>query len=163
MLNICCRARWLFVVVSPLLFGMAAYAELIPATRLTDWTAGTRVGVPGGIDQYLPGGAKARTTLIDVTKAPYNADKTGATNTAAAIQAAINAATAGQVAYLPAGTYRIDSQLSVDFNRTILRFAEPGRLLQLLTTDRPTVRSMSERRVTTTGRGRRAVTPSRRD
>ena len=96
---------------------MAAYGELIPATRLTDWTPGTRVGVPGGIDQYLPGGAKARTTLIDVTKAPYNADKTGATNTTAAIQAAINAATAGQVVYLPAGTYRIDSQLSVDFNK----------------------------------------------
>ncbi len=100
-----------------LLVAATASATLIPADRLTDWTPGTRVGVPGGIDQYLPGGANQRTTLINVTLAPYNADKTGATDAKAAIQAAINAATTGQVVYLPAGTYRLDGSLTVDFQK----------------------------------------------
>lgn len=82
---------------------------LIPAERLIDWTPGVNVGVEGGIAQYITG----RSTLIDVTQAPYNADNTGVTDTAAALQAAINAAGAGEVVYLPTGTYRIDSQLNL--------------------------------------------------
>jgi len=85
----------------------------LPSARLTDWTPGVTVGVPGGIDQYRPGGANQRTTLIDVTQSPYNADNTGATNAASAVQSAINAATSGQVVYLPAGTYRFDSGVGV--------------------------------------------------
>ena len=62
-------------------------AQLIPADRLTDWTPGVRVGVPGGIPTN-------RTKLIDVTASPYNADRTGSTDASQAIQAAINAAAA---------------------------------------------------------------------
>ena len=92
-------------------------AELIPANRLIDWSPGVNVGVPGGIDQYLSGGARQRTTLVDVTKSPYNADRTGATDAAKAIQSAIDAAPAGSVVYLPAGKYRCDSTLSISFNK----------------------------------------------
>lgn len=77
------------------------------------WLLGTNCGVDGGIEQYRPGGASARTIEIDVTAAPYNADNTGATSARAAIQAAINAATTGRVVKLPAGRYLIDSPVTV--------------------------------------------------
>ncbi len=73
-------------------------SDLIPAERLTDWTPGVMVGVPGGIPTD-------RTHLIDVTQAPYRADKTGATDAQPAIQKAITDAREKDVVYLPAGTY----------------------------------------------------------
>ncbi|QAY65253.1 discoidin domain-containing protein [Paenibacillus protaetiae] len=50
------------------------------------------------------------TGSIDVTKAPYNADSTGQTDTTAAIQKAIDDASAkgGGVVYLPEGTYKVN-------------------------------------------------------
>src|SRR3954469_6944010 len=74
-----------------------AHAELIPAARLVDWTPGVMTGVPGGIP--------TRTNLIDVTTAPYNADNSGAADSSAAIQLAVNAARSNDVVYLPTGTY----------------------------------------------------------
>jgi hypothetical protein len=53
---------------------------------------------------------------IDVTQAPYGADPTDATDSAAAIASAISAAIAGgQPLYLPHGTYRLRSGLVVDY------------------------------------------------
>lgn len=48
-------------------------------------------------------------TIYNVTKSPYNADKTGNTDATAAIQAAINAAqtAGGGIVYLPTGTYKV--------------------------------------------------------
>lgn len=85
---------------------------LIPAERLTDWTPGTRTGVPGGVAQYLPGGANERLTssLQDVTEAPYNADPTGVANSLDAIQDAIT--THGSV-YIPPGDYLINGVISI--------------------------------------------------
>lgn len=82
---------------------------LIPADRLIDWTPGTHVGVIGGIPTD-------RNTLIDVTQAPYNADNTGSVDTSSAIQSAIDAATSGQVVYLPAGTYLLDNPIFMGTN-----------------------------------------------
>lgn len=91
---------------------------LIPASRLWNWEPGVDVGVIGGIDQYRPGGANQRTTLVDVTQAPYNADNTGETDASAAIQAAIDAvAGTGGVVYCPTGTYSIESSISVVWNQ----------------------------------------------
>ena len=47
--------------------------------------------------------------VIDVTQAPYHADKTGVFDATAAIQAAIDDSSAdgGGIVYLPPGTYRI--------------------------------------------------------
>lgn len=84
-------------------------AELLPAARRVDWTANVAVGVPGGIQD--------RTRLIDVTQAPYNADKTGNSSASASIQAAVNSAIPGDVVYLPAGIYRIDTGVSIPHNR----------------------------------------------
>jgi hypothetical protein len=94
-----------------------ARAELFPSARRFDWKPGVTVGVPGGVDQYLSGGANDRKKIIDVTKPPYNADNTGATNCLSAINTAIADAIGPCVVYLPAGTYRVDGQLYFDENR----------------------------------------------
>jgi len=96
-----------------------AAAEIIPADRRVDWTPGVTVGVPGGIPTD-------RTHLIDVTQAPYNADKTGATDARGAIQAAINAASKGDVVYLPAGTYRVDGQINIGSARSHITIRGAG-------------------------------------
>jgi hypothetical protein len=102
-----------------------AAQELIPAARRTDWIPSVNVGVPGGIPTN-------RTQLIDVTQSPYNADRTGATNATPAIQAAINAAAAGQIVYLPAGKYRLDSTLYVGPSRDNITIRGAGMDLTVL-------------------------------
>jgi hypothetical protein len=98
----------------------------LPANRLADWTPGVQVGVPGGINQYRPGGASQRTVLRNVVT-EFGADNTGATNAAPAVQAAVDAATAGQVVYLPAGTYRFNSGVGLGFKNDItVRGAGPN-------------------------------------
>lgn len=97
-----------------------------PPANLTDWAPGTSTGVPGGSARYRPGGADARTALIDVTQSPYFADSTGATDSEPAIKSAITAATSGQVVYLPAGTYRINDGLEIKKNNISLRGAGVG-------------------------------------
>lgn len=88
------------------------------------------VGVPGGIAQYRPGGANERTSLIDVTKAPYNADNSGGSNAGGAINAAIAAALPGQVVYLPAGTYRLNEDILLrDKVGVTVRGAGPGQTI----------------------------------
>jgi Pectate lyase superfamily protein/Putative flagellar system-associated repeat/Right handed beta helix region len=89
-----------------------ARAELIPAIRLTDWTPGTKTGVIGGIPNRT-------SPVIDVTAAPYNADKTGANDATTPIQNAINAAASGSVVFLPAGTYRLNGGLNLNNNVTV--------------------------------------------
>ncbi len=75
-----------------------------------NWVPGLTVGVPGGIPT-------SRTHLIDVTQAPYNADKTGATDASPAINSAINAAVTNDVVYLPDGTYKCISTISIPFTK----------------------------------------------
>lgn len=87
-------------------------AAIIPPDRLVDWTPGQSVGVPGGIPTD-------RNRLVDVTRAPYNADKTGATDASRAIQAAINAATTGDVIYLPSGNYLCTAPISTNYKSGI--------------------------------------------
>ena len=110
-------ARSLVLFVGLVMSSFGSQAQLIPAARLTDWTPGVSVGVPGGIEQYRPGGAKQRTNLIDVTRAPYNADRSGMLDATAAVQAAVNAASPNDVVYLPAGTYRFSGGVSIGYTR----------------------------------------------
>ena len=52
---------------------------------------------------------------LDATASPYNADPTGANDSTSALQSAINAASsAGEGLYLPQGTYKVSSPLSVN-------------------------------------------------
>jgi hypothetical protein len=84
----------------------ASRAELLPADQKTDWTPGVTVGVPGGIPN--------RTNIVTVS-----ADNSGSSDVSSAIQGAINSAPAGSVVFLPAGTYRIGSDLHLRNNITI--------------------------------------------
>ena len=53
---------------------------------------------------------------VDVTQAPYDADPTDSTDSTTAINASIAAAIAGgQPLYLPYGTYKVTSEIVVDF------------------------------------------------
>ena len=105
----------------------ALFRYAAPKARLD---SGDKRRVIGGVAQYLPGGSNQRDTEIDVTHAPYNADNTGATDTHDALAAAIAAvaAGAGNVVKLPAGIYRLDSELDLGtaFNGKTLRGAGPG-------------------------------------
>ena len=101
----------------------------VPAVNQGYWTAGTYTGISGGIDQYRVGGASARTTLLDVTQSPYSADKTGVTDATSAINAAISAATSGQVIYLPAGIYRTDGAIVVGQGRDNITIRGDGPTL----------------------------------
>ncbi|MFC1429799.1 discoidin domain-containing protein [Streptacidiphilus sp. N1-3] len=52
---------------------------------------------------------------VDVTRAPYGVDSTGASDVTTALQTAINdASAAGRAVYLPAGTYTVSRPLDVD-------------------------------------------------
>jgi hypothetical protein len=74
-------------------------AEIIPADRLTTWQG--NVGVPGGIPDRTSIGA-----TVDASK--YG---NGTTDATAAINAAVAACSTNQVAYLPPGTYLINSRI----------------------------------------------------
>ena len=87
-------------------------SDIIPVERLADWRPGVTVGVPGGIPTD-------RKTLIDVTKEPYKADNTGATDAQPAIQKAIADAKEKEVVYLPAGTYRVNKPISMGYRKNI--------------------------------------------
>jgi hypothetical protein len=97
-------------------------AGLIPANRLNDWTPGTGVGVPGGMERFRPGGANNRTNIITVN-APTSGDAQPA------IQNAINAAPANSVVYVPAGTYQLGKEISLGYSRDniTLRGAGPDK------------------------------------
>jgi hypothetical protein len=85
----------------------SSFGEIIPGNRQIPWSRGI-VGVPGGIPN--------RTKIFaDITQSPYRADRTGASDASAKIQAAIDACPEDQVVYMPAGTYRINNP--IDFRQ----------------------------------------------
>lgn len=67
--------------------------------------------------------AMAQFSIINVKNAPYNAQGDGVTDDSAAIQAAVNAASArpGSTVYFPIGTYFHSAAINVTTNRTTLR------------------------------------------
>jgi hypothetical protein len=104
-----------------LVFLSSAFAEIISPDRRVDWIPGVTVGVQTPIP--------VRTNLIDVTKAPYNADRSGAANASSAIQAAIEAAASNDVVYLPAGRYRLNNIVTVNKSYVTLRGDGPNTVL----------------------------------
>ena len=68
--------------------------------------------------------------VVDVSKSPYNADNSGATDVTLILQKALNEVgqSGGGVVYLPAGTYKVDpgsgeTALRIQYDNTILRGA----------------------------------------
>lgn len=100
-------------VIATLSFCLTLSAELIPTERQFPHQKWVTVGP-------LTGGRPTnRTTLIDVTLAPYNADNTGSANASTAVQNAVNAASVNTAIYLPSGTYRFDSQVNLKSGITV--------------------------------------------
>ena len=95
---------------------LAAADPVIPVERTAAWAPG--VGFRGGIP--------ARTSLINITNAPYNAKGDGVTDNTAAIQAAINAATANQVVYVPTGKYLCTGTLNLKKSNMSIRGDGPN-------------------------------------
>jgi len=84
-------------------------AWIIPEDRRIDWTP----GIPGGIPE-ITGPIE---NILD-----HDADPTGTEDSWTAIQNAINALpSSGGVVYIPKGTYRIGSSISIERNKIVLR------------------------------------------
>jgi hypothetical protein len=106
---------------------------ILPTENQGWWTPNTAagtvgVGVPGGFDHLLAGGASDRAvsgTVRNVVTG-YSADNTGVADATTAINAAITAAVSGDVVYLPAGTYRIDGNISVPYAKSGITFRGAG-------------------------------------
>jgi len=84
---------------------------ILPQERRTTWNPG------------IPGGIPARSTICATISAAAFGD--GTTDATSAIQSAIGACPAGQVVYLPAGTYATTSTLNID-RGVVLRGAGPA-------------------------------------
>ena len=117
----------LLSIVAATLFAAQLPAEIIPASQLVDWTPGVTVGVIGGIPTD-------RNHIIDVTKSPYNADATGATDASPAINAAITAAAPGDVIYLPSGRYLTNSSIYIATKQITLRGAGESTVIDCAAT-----------------------------
>src|SRR5215475_2430202 len=80
----------------------------VPAERSIDWST---AGVPDGIPY--------RTAIFcDVTKSPYNADKSGSSDAGPAIKRACDDANGtDKVVFIPAGTYRVNAAITIPTNR----------------------------------------------
>lgn len=104
------------VCVVPCSFFLAgitsSYAAVIPSERQITWNPG------------VPGGIPARSTICANVVTDHGAKGDGNHDDAPNIQKAIDACPAGQVVYIPAGTYRLNSQLTIT-KGIVLRGAGP--------------------------------------
>lgn len=101
----------LFIAMCLAVSGYAAEYS-IPSDRMPATGTWEVSGVPGGIYQYLPGGASQRTTIAATLSPSGNtSDRLGDINTA------IASASSSQVVYLNAGNYYISNGVSIGYNR----------------------------------------------
>jgi pectate lyase-like protein len=84
----------------------------IPPERLPPAGTWESAGAEGGIPERA-------TICADVTDAPYSADNTGVSSAVASIQQAIDDCPDGQVVFVPAGDYLIDSDLTIEKSITL--------------------------------------------
>lgn len=98
---------------------LEALSQVIPSSRLIPWVPGSTVGLLTPIP--------SRTNVIDVTRAPYNADSNGVTECSASINSALAAAagTTTNVVYMPAGVYNVSGGIVFNQNNVTLRGAGP--------------------------------------
>jgi hypothetical protein len=107
----------LTAVLLSVLCAWPSSAEIIPANRSAPWQG--NVGVPGGIP--------ARTTIYKNIVTDLGADPTGAQDCAPIMQRAINSCPPGQVVYIPAGIFKLDSRVYTVFKQNFtLRGAGAG-------------------------------------
>ncbi len=100
--------------------GPVSSKGILPDSRMYDWAPGVNVGVPGGIP--------TRSVLCaTLDAATYG---TGAVDASGAILSAIASCPAGQVVFLPAGTYRLDKSIDrATASNVTIRGAGPGKTI----------------------------------
>src|SRR5215470_16525031 len=104
-------------VVLRVLLPEPAWCDIIPPERSAPWQG--NVGVPGGIP--------TRTTIYRNIVTDLGADPTGNTDCSLIIYNAINSCPSGQVVYIPAGIFRLDSRVYTAFKQNFtLRGAGMG-------------------------------------
>jgi peptidoglycan/xylan/chitin deacetylase (PgdA/CDA1 family) len=125
----------LLSALTTILISASGFGQIIPDDRRIAWSSNI-AGVPGDIPN--------RTTIFaDVTKPPYNADNTGATDASTGIQNALNSCPVNQVVYMPSGNYRIEHPIDLGVtyykggNGKILRGAGSKTVLLDYTTTTP--------------------------
>ena len=92
-------------------------ADIIPPDRTSPWQS--NIGVPAGIPTNRP----IYANVVDL-----GADPTGANDSSAIIQSAVDTCPQGQVVYIPAGIFRVGTLIHVQNNQVItLRGAGMGR------------------------------------
>lgn len=102
--------------------------DIIPADRQTAWTAGTVVGVPGGIP--------SRTVIYKNAVTDLGVDNTGGKDISGPVNSAISSCPANQVIYFPPGTYRIGAAIgSTSKQNYTIRGAGMGKTIFVPTSD----------------------------
>jgi polygalacturonase len=110
--------------------GRPVPSEIIPDDRLAAWQG--NVGVPGGIP--------TRTTIYKDIVRDLGADPTGVVDAGPIINGAINTCPAGQVIFIPAGTYNISTVIQFQNKSNItLRGAGQGITVLKCNTASPTI------------------------
>jgi Pectate lyase superfamily protein len=100
---------------------IALPAGIIPEDRTAPWQG--NVGVPGGIP--------TRTTIYKNIVTDLGADPTGQVDATAIINGAINSCPAGQVVYMPAGTFKVDGTIAT-WNKSNYTLRGAGQGLTIL-------------------------------
>lgn len=98
-------------VASMLLMCFCASAQItniIPASRLYNWVPGETIGVTGGIRTNRP-------VFTNMT----SLDPTGVEDCTAKLQAALNACPGNEAVVIPAGTFRLDSAITLSLATTL--------------------------------------------
>ena len=113
---------FLFICLASLVQCEAAPVPDPPDPPITDPDPRMIAWAPG-----IPGGIPAYPTAINVRNAPYGAKGDGISDDTGAIQRAIQACPARSAVYLPAGTYRLTSRISIDLKSIVLRGDGPDK------------------------------------
>ena len=102
--------------------GVDLNAQIIPASRVTDWTPQAAVGVVGGIPNR---------TVIGANVKSYGAVGDGIHDDSTNIVNALAACPDGQVLYFPAGNYKLLSRINATRNNVTWRGAGMGKTVLL--------------------------------
>ena len=110
-------------------------AQIVPAPlpALVTPTAVTTAGLDGAVAALVADAASGSRGAIVATSyliaAGTGIDPTGAVDSTAAIQAKIDALTSGGTLFIPRGTYKLTSNLTITNDNTVLRGAADGTFL----------------------------------
>jgi len=138
------NAAWIDDVVLPVKAERLWRSSLYPE----DWTPGYKDSQGRFLHDFSYAGYRSGQaeiplapagSVVDATKRPYGADKTGGIDATAAIQYAIDTvgAAGGGIVYLPAGTYKLspppgsNCALRIQHSSVVLRGAGPGETFLL--------------------------------